>query len=480
MKRNRKAKILATLGPASSSSDIIEKLFLEDADVFRLNFSHGIIEEHRKNCEIIRNIEEKYNHTNCILADLQGPKLRIGEFKNGKENLKINQKFTLDLLNDPGDQNRVNFAHPEIYQTLTPNSIILLDDGRIKLQIIEQHNDRLVTEILNEGTISNNKGVNIPDAILPISALTTKDKGDLTKAIEMGVDWVALSFVQTPTDVEELRKLVGHKVSIMAKIEKPSAVKNIKEILKVSDGIMIARGDLGVELPPEKVPAIQKQIINQCREYGKPVVVATQMLESMVNNHTPTRAEASDVANAIYDGADTVMLSAESAIGKYPIEAVTIMNRIIQSVENDKENYNLSNTIIEENIKKRISTTDAITSAAYTISKNAEAKAIITFSVSGGTTLRMSKERAPVQVIGISPNINTARKLQIAWGVYSCHATDAHNTTEMVDIACRIIKNQNIAKSGESVVITAGVPFGNAGSTNLLRIAKIIDDKDLT
>ena len=255
--------------------------------------------------------------------------------------------------------------------------------------------------------------------------------------------------------------------------------KNIKEILKVSDGIMIARGDLGVELPPEKVPAIQKQIINQCREYGKPVVVATQMLESMVNNHTPTRAEASDVANAIYDGADAVMLSAESAIGKYPIKAVTIMNRIIQSVENDKENYNLSNTTIEENTKKRISTTDAITSAAYTISKNAEAKAIITFSVSGRTTLRMSKERAPVQVIGISPNINTARKLQIAWGVHSFHATDAHNTTEMVDIACKIIKSQNIAKSGESVVITAGVPFGNAGSTNLLRIAKIIEDKDL-
>ena len=480
MKRNRKAKILATLGPASSSPDVIEKLFLQGADVFRLNFSHGSIEDHRKNCEIIRNIEKRSNYANCILADLQGPKLRIGNFKNDKELLKNGQKFTLDLLNDQGDQNRVNFPHPEVYEVLTPNSIILINDGRIKMQIIEQHKDRLITEILSDGIISNNKGVNIPDAILPIPSLTSKDKGDLSKALEMGVDWIALSFVQNAKDVEVLRKLVGHKASIMAKIEKPSAVKNIEEILEVADGIMIARGDLGVELPPEKIPAVQKLIINLCREKGKPVVVATQMLESMINNHSPTRAEASDVANAIYDGADAVMLSAESAIGKYPTETVTMMNRIILSVESDKENYNLSNINIEEKSKKRTSTTDAITSAAYTISKNAEAKAIVTFSVSGGTTLRMSKERAPVQVIGVSPNISTSRKLQIAWGVHSCHAQDANSVTEMVDIACRIIKDQNIAKPGESVVITAGVPFGNAGATNLLRIAKIIDDKDLT
>jgi len=479
MKRNRKAKILATLGPSSSSQSIIEKLFSSGSDVFRLNFSHGTIEEHRKNFEIIRSLEKKYNHPSCILADLQGPKLRVGNFINKKENLTKGQTFTLDLINKPGDKSRVNFPHSEIYEFLTPNTKILIDDGRLRMQIIDQKNNLLIAEVLNNGEISNNKGVNIPDTILPISSLTLKDKSDLNKALEMGVDWIAQSFVQTVKDVKELRKIVGSAASIMAKIEKPSAVKNIQEIIEEADGIMIARGDLGVELPPENIPAIQKKIINNCREKGKPVVVATQMLESMIDNPTPTRAEASDVANAIYDGSDAVMLSAESAIGKYPAETVTLMNKIIESVEKDKENYNVS---VQNEIKnsKKINTTDAITSAAYSISQNAGAKAIITFSVSGKTTSRMSKERAPVQIIGISPNIDTARKLQIMWGVNSCYNDDANNTKEMVSIACTVVKNNNIAEPGDSVVITAGVPFGNAGTTNLLRIAKIIADKDLT
>ena len=480
MKRLRKAKILVTLGPTSSSSEIIEKLFVEGADVFRLNFSHGSIKNHRKNFEIIRNLEKKYNHSTCILADLQGPKLRVGEFKNNKEHLSKGQKFTLDLSNKPGDASRVNFPHPEIYEVLTPNSILLIDDGRIKMQILEQKNDYLITELINDGIIANNKGVNIPDTVLPISSLTNKDKSDLSKALDMGVDWVALSFVQTEKDVEELKKIIGNKASIMAKIEKPSALKNLKNIIDISDGIMIARGDLGVELPPERVPAIQKNIINKCREEGKPVVVATQMLESMITNHTPTRAEASDVANAIYDGADTVMLSAESAIGKYPVASVAMMNRIIQNVESDKNNYIQSIKMHSQNNIKNVSTTDAITTAAYSISKNAQAKVIVTFSVSGQTTMRMSKERALVQVVGISPNISTARKLQIAWGVYSCLGEDAQNTKEMVINACTIVKDNDLAKPNDSIVITAGVPFGNAGSTNLLRIAKIIADKDLT
>ena len=479
MKRNRKAKILATLGPASNTSDMIEKIFITGADVFRLNFSHSTIEEHRKNVDIIRSLEKKYNHPTCILANLQGPKLRIGNFTNKKENLKRGERFTFDLNNNPGNKSRVNFPHPEIYEMLTPNTFILINDGKLKLQIIEQKKDSLIAEVLNDGEISDNKGVNIPDAILPISSLTLKDKGDLNKALDMGADWIALSFIQTVDNVRELKKLVGSKASIMAKIEKPSALKNIKEIIKEADGIMIARGDLGVELPPENVPSIQKTIINECREAGKPVVVATQMLESMINNPTPTRAEASDVANAVYDGSDAVMLSGESAIGKYPLETVTIMNKIIESVEKDKENYNMA---VNEEISslKKINTSDAITSAAYTISQNAGAKAIITFSVSGGTTSRMSKERAPVQIIGISPNLNTARKLQIMWGVHSCHNEDAHNVQEMVSIACGVAKDKKIAIPGDSVVITAGVPFGSAGSTNLLRIAKIIDDKNLS
>ena len=478
MKRNRNAKILATIGPSCSSYDVIETIFLAGSDVFRLNFSHSTIEDHRKNYQIIRSLEKKFNHSTCILADLQGPKLRTGSFANKHEKLIQGQKFILDLDNTAGDNKRVNFPHPEIYEILTPNTTIMIDDGKIKMQIIEQNKNFITAEVLNNGTISDNKGVNIPDAVLPISSLTNKDKSDLNKALEMGVDWVAQSFVQTVEDVKELKNLVGSKASIMAKIEKPSALKNIKDIINEADGIMIARGDLGVELPPEKVPAIQKKIINDCRIKGKPVVVATQMLESMINNPTPTRAEASDVANAIYDGADAVMLSAESAIGKFPLEAVTIMNKIIESVELDSENYNI--TIHNENVIKKINTTDAITSAAYTIAQNAGAKSIITFSVSGKTTARMSRERAPVTVIGISPNVSTARKLQIFWGVNSCLTKDAHSTKEMVSIACTVAKEKNIAKSGDSVVITAGVPFGNAGSTNLLRIAKIIADKDLT
>jgi len=482
MKRNRKAKIIATLGPASSSPDIIEKLFTSGCDVFRLNFSHGSIEDHRKNYDLIRNLEKKYDHATCVLADLQGPKLRIGNFVNDKAVLKKGQFFILDLNPSKGDNERVYFPHKDIFEILTPNSCILIDDGRIKLQIIKQDKESLTAEVLNDGIISNNKGVNIPGVILPISSLTTKDKSDLTKALDMGVDWVALSFVQTAEDIKEIKKIIAGRASVMAKIEKPSAVKNIDEIIEESDALMIARGDLGVEMPTEQVPVIQKNIINRCRDFGKPVVVATQMLESMIANHTPTRAEASDVANAIYDGTDAVMLSAESAMGKYPIESISIMDKIIQSVENDKNNFDLDQ--LQFQFSKRINkvgTTDAITSAAYTIAKNAEAKAIVTFSVSGKTTMRMAKERAPVLVIGLSPNIKTARKTQLAWGVYSSHCKqDAHNTTEMVSIACTTIKDKKLAKPGDAIVITAGVPFGNAGSTNLLRIAKIIDDKDLT
>ena len=479
MKRNRKAKILATLGPASSSSKTIENIFKAGCDVFRLNFSHGSVEIHRQNLEWIRQLEEKYNHATCILADLQGPKLRVGEFENTEEILKKGQKFTLDTSSKLGDNKRVAFPHAEIYDHLSPNTTLLINDGRIRLQVLEQNKDSLITEVLNDGVISNNKGVNIPDVILPIDSLTSKDKADLQKALEMSVDWVALSFVQQAEDINKLKKIVDGKALVMAKIEKPSAVKNIDEIIQAADGIMIARGDLGVEMPTEKVPIAQKNIIKRCRHYGKPVVVATQMLESMISNLVPTRAEASDVANAIYDGTDAVMLSGESAMGNYPLESVSTMDRIIENVEKDKNNFNLE-IEDEENIKK-IDNTDAITNAAYSIAKNAGAKAIITFSVSGKTTLRMARERAPVQIIGLSPNIKTSRKMQIVWGVNSCHSVqDAENTTEMVKIACRIAKNKKLVDADDNVIITAGVPFGNAGSTNLLRIAKIIADKDLT
>ena len=478
MKRNRKAKILATLGPASSEKKIIEELFVAGCDVFRLNFSHGDIETHRKNYEIIRSLEKKYNHSTCILADLQGPKLRVGKFKNTKENLIKGKKFTLDLSNKPGDNDRVNFPHPEIYEFLTPNTILLVNDGRIKLQIIEQNKDNLVTEILNDAEISNNKGVNIPDIILPIDSLTNKDKSDLMKAIDMGVDWVALSFVQQADDILKLKNIIKNKALVMAKIEKPSAVKKIDEIINAADGIMIARGDLGVEMPTAQVPIAQKNIIRRCRHFGKPVVVATQMLESMIDNFVPTRAEASDVANAIYDGTDAVMLSGESAVGSHPVEVVKTMNNIIENVESDSNNYNLR---IEDDNLDDVDNTDAITLAAYSIAKKSNAKAIITFSVSGRTTRRMARERAPVQIVGLSPKIDTTRKMQLYWGVNSCYSSeDAQNAQEMVKIACTIVKNKKLVIPGDSVVISAGVPFGNAGTTNLLRLAEIIADKDLT
>ena len=478
MKRNRKAKILATLGPASSDKKIIEELFLAGCDVFRLNFSHGDIETHRKNYESIRSLEKKYNHAACILADLQGPKLRVGRFNNDSVMLTEGSQFKLDLSLEPGDKNRVNFPHPEIYEYLTPNSILLINDGRIRLQVIKQNKESLITEVLNDAEISNNKGVNIPDVILPIDALTSKDKSDLMKALDMGVDWVALSFVQQADDITNLKKIIGNKALVMAKIEKPSAVKNIDKIINTADGIMIARGDLGVEMPTEQVPIAQKNIISRCRHFGKPVVVATQMLESMIDNLVPTRAEASDVANAIYDGTDAVMLSGESAVGNHPIQVVKTMSNIIEKVEEDENNYNLR--IEEENIDD-VDNTDAITLAAYSIAKKSNAKAIITFSVSGRTTSRMARERAPVQIVGLSPNINTTRRMQLFWGVNSCHTTeDADNAQEMVNIACRIVKEKKLVNPGDNVVISAGVPFGSAGTTNLIRIAEIIANKDLT
>ena len=471
MKRNRKSKILSTIGPATSNKKSIKNLFISGADIFRLNFSHGTVEDHRKNYEYIREVEKELKRPICIIADLQGPKLRISTFKSKNLKLENGNTFILDLKNELGSEKRVYFPHSEVYESLTPNSHILINDGKIKLQVTKQNKNSIETEVINGGIISDNKGVNIPDIELPLSSITTKDKMDLQKALDMGVDWIALSFVQTKDDILELRKIVNKKAMIMAKIEKPTALKNLESILKVSDGVMIARGDLGVELSPEKIPSILKNIIRKAREAGKPVVVATQMLESMINNQTPTRAESSDVATAIYDGADTVMLSAETAIGKYPIESVSIMDRIIESVENDDPNY-LDEIQMQNRHDK--SSTDAIIAAADTISRNSQAVVIVTFSVSGGTTLRMARERCPVKVVAISPSIHTARKLCIVWGIHSCVGDDAQNTREMVDNACKIVKDEELGNIGDSIVITAGVPFGNAGTTNLLRIAKII------
>ena len=464
MKRNRKAKILATLGPVSSSNETIERIFKAGCDVFRLNFSHGSVETHRQNLEWIRQLEEKYNHATCILADLQGPKLRVGEFKNIEESLKKGQKFILDTDSKLGDNERVNFPHSEIYDHLTPNTTLLINDGRIRLQIIEQNKDSLITEVLNDGVISNNKGVNIPDVILPIDSLTSKDKADLQKALEMNVDWVALSFVQQAEDIHKLKKIVDGKALVMAKIEKPSAVKNIDDIIQAADGIMIARGDLGVEMPTEKVPIAQKNIIKRCRHYGKPVVVATQMLESMISNLVPTRAEASDVANAIYDGTDAVMLSGETSVGEHPFEAVRVMGRIAEDVEQS----NL--------LKPRdLSTIEALSGPSHTVARCAAMavqesdRPLVVFTWSGRSAVLASKARMAAPIFALTPDERVCDALALVWGITAVRMPVFESTDEMIAAGERVLIDQGYIQPGTEVVVLAGnSPM--RGATNLMKV----------
>ena len=471
----RRTKIVCTIGPSTSSTSAIHALIDGGMDIARINMSHGDHETHAETIACLRRTAEELGRNLGILVDLAGPKVRVCGLN---EPIVLESGQTVTIAKESSEHTSdISVTSFEWFEALTPGDPVLLDDGALELSFVDCVESMAVFEVVRGGVLTEGKGVNIPNVSVEASSVTEKDLVDLEFALGKDVEYIGLSFVLSATDVLRLKDKISGKTLIVAKIEKAKAMEGLAGIVNAADALMVARGDLGVELPPERVPAIQKNIIQQCREEGKPVVVATQMLESMINNNTPTRAEASDVANAIYDGADAVMLSAESAIGKFPIESVTMMNNIIQSVEKDSDNYNES---ILMQKKHDASSTDAITNAAYTISENAHAKAIVTFSVSGRTTLRMSRERSPVRVVGISPNIKTARKLQMAWGVHSCLGEDAQNTREMVANACTIVKKANLAKNDDSIVITAGVPFGNAGATNLLRIAKIIEDKNLT
>lgn len=470
MRRERKAKIIATLGPARSTEEEITELFLAGADVFRLNFSHGAHEEHKKRYEILRGLEEKHDRPVAILMDLQGPKLRVGTFKDDKVLLEKGQSFRLTLDQVEGDATQVTLPHPEIFAALKPGMKLLVDDGKVRLKVTECDDSSAVTEVEVDGYISDKKGVNVPDAVLELSPLTEKDRADLAFGLELGVDWVALSFVQRPSDMEEMRRLVDGRAGVMAKLEKPSAIEDLEEIVKLSDAVMVARGDLGVELPPETVPIVQKRIIKTCRKRGCPVVVATQMLDSMVAVPTPTRAEASDVATAIYDGADAVMLSAETAAGKYPIESVSIMDAIIAQVEDD-DLY----TMMRENERHMPEPTpaDAISAAARQVAETVQIQAIVTFSATGSTTLRAARERPSVPILGLTPNAHTARRMVLAWGVHSVRTKDVNNFSEMVGKAMRISRREEFAQDGDDIVVVAGIPFGTPGATNILRIAKV-------
>mmetsp|Transcript_16036 Transcript_16036/g.21192 ORF Transcript_16036/g.21192 Transcript_16036/m.21192 type:complete len:588 (+) Transcript_16036:184-1947(+) len=476
-------KQLATLGPASCTYEMIEKLFLAGADVFRLNFSHGKHEEKAELVDIIRSIEEKWDHPIAILADLQGPKLRVGVFEHDKVELVDGQKFRFDLDPELGDSCRVQLPHPEIISSLSVGDVLLLDDGKLRMNIEKAGDDFVECIVEIGGTLSNRKGVNCPTIIIPISALTEKDKKDLDFALSINVDWVALSFVQKPEDMMEIKEIVGNKAKVMAKLEKPQAVEPqsvMDEIIGLSDGIMVARGDLGVEMFPEDVPIIQKRIIDTCRRLGKPVVVATQMLESMITAPTPTRAEASDVATAIYDGADAVMLSAESAAGKYPVESVLMQQRIINRVESDAAyRSSLDRNKIGGDEK---SATDAVTKAAKQISDTIDAKAIVVFTRTGSTVIRASKLRPSVPIMGVSPNIRAARNLALVWGVYPATATEEDILpTEKSVLKSMIAKSCNIAMEKkicsdptDLLVFTAGLPFGISGVANVIRIVPAI------
>ncbi|MDC7694806.1 MULTISPECIES: pyruvate kinase [Asticcacaulis] len=470
MLRRRRTKLVATLGPASSNADMLAQLFQAGADVFRLNFSHGSHEDHGRNIDLIRDLEAKTGRPIGILADVQGPKLRVGRFMGGAIVLTPGQTFRLDLNPTPGDLTRANLPHPEIIGAAQIGSHLLLDDGKLKLRVTHVREDHLETIVVTGGRLSDRKGVNVPDVVLPIPALTEKDRADMEFALQRGVEYIGLSFVQRPEDVIEARGLINGRAWVLSKLEKPQALDNLDEILALSDAVMVARGDLGVELPPEEVPLAQKRIIKAARALGKPVIVATQMLESMISAPTPTRAEASDVATAVYDGADAVMLSAETAAGQYPVEAVTIMDRIVDRVEKDGD-WRMQTDRRRPETEKSVS--GAIATAARQVAQTIEASAIVALTNSANTALRVARERPTAPILGLTPNLETARRLALTWGVHAKTAPVTHSMSETVQVANQIARTEGISEPGQDIVIVAGMPFGKSGSTNALRVAKV-------
>ena len=472
--RLRKVRVLATLGPASSTPEMIEKLFLAGADAFRINMSHGDQESKIPLIEAIRKLEKRTGRPSTILADLQGPKLRIGKFADGKVVLKTGATFRLDRDPTPGDETRVELPHREIFIAIEEGARLLLDDGKLVLRVTDNGDDWIETKVVVGGALSNNKGLNVPDVVVPMAALTDKDRRDLTFALDHNVDWIALSFVQRPEDLAEARLLIQGRAALLAKIEKPSAIDRLEEIIEQCDGVMVARGDLGVELPPESVPPLQKRIVEVSRRLGRPVVVATQMLESMITSPSPTRAEVSDVATAVYDGADAIMLSAESAAGAWPIESVAMMNSIAEAVERDPMHGDRVHFTIT---RPDPTTADALAEAATTIAQTAGACAIICFTTSGSTARRIARERPAVPILVLTPNQATARRMGLLWGTHAVLTRDVVSFEEMVAKAKRMALRHHIAKAGDRVIVMAGVPFGTPGSTNVLHVVRIIGDE---
>lgn len=472
--RSRKVRVLATLGPASSTPEMIGKLHAAGADAFRINMSHGDQDSKVPVIQAIRALEKLTGRPTTILADLQGPKLRVGRFAEGRVALETGATFRLDRDPTPGDATRVELPHREIFEAVTEGARLLLDDGKMVLRVTRYGPDWIETRVEVGGTLSNSKGLNVPDMVLPLAALTDKDRSDLAFAVEQKVDWIALSFVQRPEDLAEARKLIGRGAALLAKIEKPSAVARLEEIMEACDGAMVARGDLGVELPPQNVPPLQKRIVETARRMGRPVIVATQMLESMITSPSPTRAEVSDVATAVYDGADAIMLSAESAAGAWPVESVTMMNDIADSVERDPAHGDRVHFTVT---KPDPTTADALAEAAKSIAATVSATAIICFTMSGSTARRIARERPAVPILVLTPKVETARRMGLLWGTHAVHTKDVQSFEEMVAKAKRMALRHGIAKAGDRVIVCAGVPFGTPGSTNVLHVVPIVGDE---
>jgi len=472
--RSRKVKILATLGPASSDPEMIRTLMEAGADAFRINMSHGNQADKAKLVDAIRALEKPLGRPTTILFDLQGPKLRVGKFKAGSAMLKEGQMFVLDRSAEPGDEQRVELPHPELFEAVAKGALLLVDDGKIRLRVAGVEGDQIATVVEVGGKISNAKGVNVPDVVIPIPALTDKDKSDLQFALDQGADYIAMSFVQRPEDVIEGKALIGGKAGLLAKIEKPRAMDRLDEIIEAADAVMVARGDLGVELPPEGVPPAQNRIVAAARQAGKPVVVATQMLESMIVSPTPTRAEVSDVANAIYEGADAVMLSAESAAGQFPVEAVMMMDKIGRSVESDPV-YSARVHFTETPAEATIA--DALSESAEKIVRILGAAAMACYTSSGSTARRIARERPPVPIMVMTASMKVARKLGLQWGVHAVHTRDVSSFEEMVGKAKRMALRHQLVGKGERMVIMAGVPFKTSGSTNVIHVVRLAGDE---
>jgi pyruvate kinase len=473
MRRLRRVKIVATLGPASNEEKVIEELARAGADVFRINMSHANHDLLKQTVDRIRNVEKTLNHPFGVLVDLQGPKLRVGTFEGGSIQLVSGDTFTLDSSTDKGTKARVHLPHPEILEAVGVGDRLLLDDGKVELRATRAGGGSIETTVVHGGKLSDKKGVSLPDTLLAVGALTEKDHADLLKALEVEADWIALSFVQRPEDIIEVRKVVQGRAGVMAKIEKPQAVERLEEIIKLCDAFMIARGDLGVELPIEQVPGLQKRMIRVARRYGKPVVVATQMLESMITSPVPTRAEVSDVSIAVFEGADAIMLSAESASGQYPIEAVSMMNKVAMAVETD---VNYRSIIRAQATDPEATAADAISAATRQVAETLDLAAIVTYTSSGSTGIRAARERPSKPVIALSPNLRTTRRLSIVWGIHCIQTEDAVNLEDMVDRACLIAYQEGFARPGDRIAITAGIPLGTPGATNMLRIAFVRQD----